>query len=271
MTSSTGSPLIDNTGVPTRRARIVRRPKSNQTMSRFVQQSLIAAIVLLPLARPAPAQTVQGALVDEKSHGPIGAARVALVTDSGRVVAETISDSTLGAFYLTAPAPGKYHLRILVGHGGLSQSPPLVVDSTETVERILSVPEYSRAVLDAYLAQDVSVEAQYQRHPPGPRYPDHLRAQNRGGVVRTQFVVDREGKPDMSTFHVIESDHPSFTESVRRFISDSRFTPAQLNGAPVSQLYDQAFDFDVNLGSDPAPPRINEKHLISIRATAVIR
>jgi TonB family protein len=162
-------------------------------------------------------------------------------------------------------------VRILVGHAGLSLSPPLVVDSTETVERTFAVPEYPRAVLDAYLGQDVSVEAGYQRHPVGPRYPDHLRAQNRGGIVRTQFVVDRDGKPDMSTFQVLASDDPSFTESVRRFISDSRFTPAQVNGAPVSQLYDQAFDFGVNLGNDPAPPRISEKHLISIRATGVIR
>lgn len=240
-------------------------------MSSFLQDAVFAAIVLLLPATSAPAQTVQGTLLHEKSRSPLGGARVELVTDSGRVVAQTTSDTSLGVFYLTAPAPGTYHVRILVGHGGLSQSPALIVDSTETVERTFSVPDYSPALLDAYLPQDVSVEARYQRHPLGPRYPDHLREQNRDGIVRVQFVVDREGKPDMSTFRALASDHPSFTESVRRFISDSRFTPAQLNGVAVSQVFNLAFDFAVNLASEPTPPRINDKDAIIIRATGVIR
>ena len=76
-----------------------------------------------------------------------------------------------------------------------------------------------------------------------PVYPEHLRAANVDGQVLVQFVVDERGVAEMNTFKVIKSTHTDFTEAVRRAISSSSYSPAEIRGHPVKQLVQQPFTF----------------------------
>ena len=76
-----------------------------------------------------------------------------------------------------------------------------------------------------------------------PVYPAALKAQHVAGQVIAQYEVDTEGQVDMSTFKVVESSHPLFTDAVREAVSRLRFQPAEIGGKQVRQLVQQAFAF----------------------------
>lgn len=236
-----------------------------------IQLLLLAVVPLLVHGTVCGGQAVQGILVSGKARHPVAGARLQLVDDSGHIAARDVTDSASGAFALAALGRGHYEVKIVVGRGGVSFSPRFELDSAEVVERVFSVPDWPRAVLDAYLAEDVSKQAVIKQFPRGPKYPDGMRERNQGGIVRARFVVDRGGKPDMSTFMVVESEGDSFAESVRRHVGSLRFEAAQLNDSPVPQVVDLAFDF----GIDDAPTRREVQqygsNLIVIRATGVRR
>jgi TonB family protein len=226
----------------------------------------IAGVALIHI--PCGAQTVQGILLGEKSRRPIGHARVALVDSLGRFAAETITDTSLaGAFYLTAPKPGRYGLRIVVGHGGgVSHSPFFSLDSNQVIEKTFVAPEWPRAVLEAYLPENVTKPAAFTRSGTRPpRFPDRMRSVGRDGLVRVRFVVDGDGSPDMSTFEVIESDDRRFAQSVREAVAQSRFQPAERDGTTVPQV----FDFAVDFGFGDAPPKLVGKNVMMVRAFGV--
>jgi TonB family protein len=204
----------------------------------------------------------------EKSHTPVGNARLALVDDSGHVAARVSSDSSSGVFYLDAAKPGRYAVRIIVGHGGLSQSPFFALDSNQVVERTFAVPEFPREVLDAYLAEDVSKRVAPMPDQPRPRYPDQMRSQGRPGVVRARFVVAPDGRPNMTTYQTLEADDPSFSEAVRTAVNRARYYPAERDGSKVSQVYETVVDF--GFGNDP--PRVaGGDNLLVVRALGSTR
>jgi hypothetical protein len=112
-------------------------------MTRGSARIVSFAVASLAVA-PCRAQTVQGILVEEKSRLPIGNARVALIDSLGHVVAQAITDTGLaGAFYLTAGAPGRYEVRIVVGRGGVSRSPRFSLDSNQVMEKTFVAPDMS--------------------------------------------------------------------------------------------------------------------------------
>ncbi|MGH7669116.1 MAG: energy transducer TonB [Gemmatimonadaceae bacterium] len=80
---------------------------------------------------------------------------------------------------------------------------------------------------------------------PQPRYPDMLRSANVEGEVLAQFVVDTNGRADMSTFKVLKSSHELFTQSVKNVLEQSKFSPAEIGGHKVKQLVQQAFQFSL--------------------------
>ena len=87
---------------------------------------------------------------------------------------------------------------------------------------------------------------------PAPRYPDILRAAGLDGEVLAQFVVGRDGRPDMNTFKVLRSSHELFTMAVRNAIPNMRFTPARIAGKPVKQLVQMPFQFQLGSRRDTA-------------------
>ena len=79
-----------------------------------------------------------------------------------------------------------------------------------------------------------------------PRYPDMLRTTGVEGQVIAQFVVNEQGRADRSTFRVLSSTHPLFTDAVSRALPQMRFKPAMIRGKPVSQLVQQLFVFKLD-------------------------
>ncbi len=80
---------------------------------------------------------------------------------------------------------------------------------------------------------------------PGPHYPDMLRSANVEGEVVASFVVDTNGRADMSTFKVIKSSHDLFTQAVKNALRNYRYTPAEIGGHKVKQLVQQPFQFSL--------------------------
>jgi len=235
-----------------------------RTRSVRVSSLAIAAALVAP---PCGAQTVQGILISEKSQKPIGNAHVALVDSLGHVAAQAVTDTGFaGAFYLTAEKSGRYELRIVVGRGGVSYSPSFTLDSNQVVEKTFVAPDWPRAVLEAYLPDEVTKPAAPIRGAVRPpRYPDHLRSRGAAGVARVRFVIDSAGRPVMSTFEVVEADDQSFGKSVRESVAQSHYAPAERGGVTVAQV----FDFAVDFGIGDAPPKIHDKNAMIVRALGI--
>jgi protein TonB len=86
-------------------------------------------------------------------------------------------------------------------------------------------------------------------HPLGgssPQYPESLRSSGEEGEVLAEFVVNENGRVEMSTFKVLNSSNPAFTASVRKALAGMRFRPAKIGGRSVSQVVQQPFQFKLN-------------------------
>ncbi len=79
-----------------------------------------------------------------------------------------------------------------------------------------------------------------------PHYPDVLRSANLEGEVLAQFVVDTNGRADMSTFKALKTTHDLFVQAVRNSLRDYRFYAAEIGGKKVKQLVQQSFQFTLN-------------------------
>lgn len=55
--------------------------------------------------------------------------------------------------------------------------------------------------------------------------------------VQVSVVVDTTGKPDMSTFTVVETTHPWLADNIKGLIPKWTFTPAMKNGCHVAGLW----------------------------------
>ena len=62
---------------------------------------------------------------------------------------------------------------------------------------------------------------------PQPPYPEALRDQQVEGDVVVQFVVDENGRPDVSSMTVVRSPHVLLTNAVRAVLPQFRFEPAR--------------------------------------------
>lgn len=230
----------------------------------FTRQTLLVAAVSCFVAAPGETQSIQGVIVSVSTHRPVGRARVSLVDERGEVVARYMTDSVSGAFYVTAPKRGTYELSILVGRGGLSFSPFYTLETNQTIDGAFATPDYAPAFLEAFLADDVTTVAAVARNNDSSlvRYPDEMLQTRRNGIVRTRFIVDRAGKPDMSTVQVVESDDSTFTRSVVDAIPRMHFAAAQRDGIAVSQV----FDMDVDFCLKGVPLRLRGPNVVTVRA-----
>jgi TonB family protein len=76
-----------------------------------------------------------------------------------------------------------------------------------------------------------------------PKYPDALKDSGIGGEVLAQYVVDKTGHVDMASFKALKSTRAEFTAAVIDVLPTWKFAPAIMQGAKVSQLVQQAFEF----------------------------
>ena len=66
------------------------------------------------------------------------------------------------------------------------------------------------------------------------------------GEVLAQFVLDVDGRPEMSTFKVLKSTHPMFTDAVEASLPNMKFSPALVGGLAVRQLIQMPFQFSLS-------------------------
>jgi len=78
---------------------------------------------------------------------------------------------------------------------------------------------------------------------PQPEYPLALRASHVEGEVVVQFVVDISGRVELRSIVIVRATHPLFAESVRRWLSRTRYLPAEIENGPVRQLVQQVVGF----------------------------
>jgi hypothetical protein len=85
-----------------------------------------------------------------------------------------------------------------------------------------------------------------------PVYPPDLMSTGTQGMVQATYVVDTVGTVDTTTFQVMYSDDPRFTESVRVALGQMRFRPAKRAGKAVRQMVEQKFRFKIVPASELA-------------------
>lgn len=78
-----------------------------------------------------------------------------------------------------------------------------------------------------------------------PRYPAILRQAGVEGEVLAQFVVDADGRADVSTFKTLKSSHDLFAQAILSALPAMRFVPAEVGGRAVKQLVQQPFAFRI--------------------------
>ncbi|MDH5234359.1 MAG: hypothetical protein OEW77_05315 [Gemmatimonadota bacterium] len=94
------------------------------------------------------------------------------------------------------------------------------------------------AALDPRLEVD-KVPAPVKMDPAPIRRPVPRGVLNRNGssVVRVEVLVDTLGKPDMTTFAVLEASNAWFVTGARNAIAKWTFTPAERYGCKVPRYY----------------------------------
>lgn len=99
-------------------------------------RSALLAVVLLPAALAA--QTVVVRATDQSTRGALGGALVSLENEAGKKVARALADER-GRGVVTAPAPGRYRLRVdAIGFQGQS-SEPFALAAGATIERAVQL------------------------------------------------------------------------------------------------------------------------------------
>ena len=95
---------------------------------------------------------------------------------------------------------------------------------------------------------EFQVEKQVRTAPdsPFPKYPAAMKKAGVSGEVLAQFIVNADGRADMSTFKVLKTNHQEFADAVKAVLPDMRFTPAEIGGQKVKQMVQQPFTFGLS-------------------------
>ncbi|HVD06000.1 MAG TPA: TonB family protein, partial [Gemmatimonadaceae bacterium] len=107
-------------------------------------------------------------------------------------------------------------------------------------EKKLTIPDFSEA-------KGTRTSAKLRGELPQPVYPAYLRQVGVQGEVLVRFVVDENGRPDLSSLKVVRSPHEFLTDEVRRVIMRLSFDPARTEGPaskPRSEWVQMSFVFD---------------------------
>lgn len=200
---------------------------------------VLLASTLLPAAAPLPAQIVGGIVRDARTGGVVEHATVVLRNAADSSVAVARTDS-LGTFYLTAPAPDTYTLRLALGAGPEHVGAAVVLRDAEAFHQA----EYAIEVrMDApFLDFQVDAVAASLGLVP-PRYPVRLLDGRVEGHAVVQYVVDANGHVERESVRNVESTHPEFAAAIPDALLRTRFRAATIAGRSVRQLVQERYAF----------------------------
>jgi periplasmic protein TonB len=83
------------------------------------------------------------------------------------------------------------------------------------------------------------------RDNPAPEFPQTLRSAGVSGEVLARFVVDTTGRVEAASIRIPSASHELFADAVRRWLSRTRYEPAQAGGVRVRQLVEQRVEFSL--------------------------
>jgi outer membrane biosynthesis protein TonB len=125
--------------------------------------------------------------------------------------------------------------------------PDPVVTCQDWVQRAVADPQLSVERVPAPVALDP---------PPFPkRLPRGVVDKNGRAEVHIRVLVDTLGLPDMRTFTVVKSSHPTLTRSVRTAVAKWKFIPAEVGGCRVPRN----FNGDWVAGGPPPSVRASDQ------------
>jgi TonB family protein len=171
----------------------------------------------------------------------VGGRKVAQVVQKPFVFALGFSSSMLGR------TAGAYSSVVVPQWDGVTRPWRFAPARTISADSIAA----ARAAIDARAASaGAYVEFQVERPAAmmgsiSLRYPTLLRSAQVEGRVLASFVVDANGRVDLSTFQVLQSDHQLFTNAVRQALETAQYQPAEVGGRKVAQVVQQPFVFNI--------------------------
>lgn len=150
-----------------------------------------------------------------------------------------------GGPLLSATSPEKY---------GTPVSAKTGTDPNEDVNASVPMSLAEAAIAqDAFTLVDVDTTAARDPESAAPAYPSLLKARGVEGRAVVRFVVDTNGRADVTSFQLIEASHPLFAASVRDALPGMKFRPATIGPKKVRQLVEQPFIFRIIKPSAPPP------------------
>lgn len=217
----------------------------------------LAAALLLHTAAPLDAQTVGGIVRDARTGAVVEHATVALRNAADSTVATARSDS-LGMFYLAAPGPGHYSLRLAFGAGPEHAGATVVLASADDFHQA----EYAIEVHANAPFIDTQVDtAAAPRGVAPPRYPVRLLDARVAGHAVVQYVVGADGRVERGNVRLVEATDPAFAAAIPDALRRARYRPASIGGRPVRQLVQERYEFGF----------VNRTPTIRIRTEPAIR
>lgn len=101
------------------------------------------------------------------------------------------------------------------------------------------------AAQKAFTLLDVDTAAVRDPSSAVPVYPALLEKQGIEGTAVVRFVVDTNGRADLATFRLIETNHPLFGAAVRDALPRMKFHPATVGPNKVRQMVELPFGFQI--------------------------
>lgn len=215
----------------------------------------------------------EGLAEDAESGQPMACARVALEDSLQNVVARNRTDGT-GVFFLRAPYPGTFRVRVEAAGWAPVYGPPLTAGPNETKQHKYIVRFTEQLVASPYAVDSDDFEHAYpQAVAPTPPRARPRRAAARpttgaapsvqritlggsptmpilgiagGAPARTmwmQFVVDSVGRVDSASIHLPRDAHRTAVANVRHVLPHVRFAPARDAGKPTCELLRMQVNF----------------------------
>ena len=209
----------------------------------------LACLAACSLVRPVPAaaQLLAGEAVEARLGTPLVGLPIRLLRHPAGGGAPTVVDSSRtfdrGLFQFLTPGPGAYQLEFGLGRTAIAAGPIDTVSGDTVVQRQYRVPVVQRSEELPFFEFQVQQPVRQLPGTRGPQYPEELRSRNVEGDVLAQFVVAADGTVVPTSFKVLRSSDPAFTEAVARALRSMRFEPARLGGVAVRQLVQQPFQF----------------------------
>ncbi|MDP1890869.1 MAG: energy transducer TonB [Gemmatimonadaceae bacterium] len=111
------------------------------------------------------------------------------------------------------------------------------------------------AAQNAFTLLDVDTAAVRDPSSAVPVYPSLLEKQGIEGTAVVRFVVDTNGRADLGTFRLVETNHPLFAAAVRDALPGMKFHPATVGPNRVRQMVELPFGFQIVRRGAANPPR----------------